>query len=39
VPAHLFPDIESYLIDTNLFIRFERHETIDLLERAVTELD
>jgi len=39
VPAHLFPDVESHLIDTNLCIRFERHATIDLLERAVTELD
>jgi hypothetical protein len=39
VPEHLFPDVESHLIDTNLFIRFERHATIDLLERAVTEHD
>jgi hypothetical protein len=39
VPEHLCHDVESHLIDTNLFIRFERHETIDLLERAVTEHD
>ena len=39
MPAHLFPDVESHLIDANLFIRFERHDTIDLLERAVTEHD
>lgn len=39
MPAHLFPAVESHLIDTNLFIRFERHDTIHLLERAVTEHD
>jgi hypothetical protein len=39
VPDPLFPDVESHLIDTNLFIRFERHETVDLLKRAVTEYD
>lgn len=39
VSTHLFPDVESHLVDTNLFIRFERHDTIDLLERAVTEHD
>ena len=39
MPEHLFPDVESHLIDTNLFIRFERHDTIGLLERAVTEHD
>jgi len=39
VPAHLLSDVESHLIDTNLFIRFERHETIGLLKRTVTEHD
>ena len=29
--------MESHLIDANLFIRFERHNTVNLLERAVTE--
>lgn len=37
--ARLFPAVETHLIDTNLFIRFERHSTISLLERAVTEHD
>ncbi|MDL0136985.1 hypothetical protein PNP85_09470 [Halobacterium salinarum] len=35
--AQLFPSVESHLIDANLFIRFERHNTVNLLERAVTE--
>ena len=35
--AHLFPSVESHIIDANLFIRFERHDSVDLLERAVTE--
>ena len=35
--AQLFPSAESHIIDSNLFIRFERHDTVDLLERAVTE--
>ncbi|GCF15926.1 hypothetical protein Harman_38610 [Haloarcula mannanilytica] len=35
--TQLFPSVESHLIDANLFIRFERHDTIGLLERAVTE--
>ena len=35
--AHLFPSVESHIIDANLFIRFERHDPVDLLERAVTE--
>jgi len=39
MPELLVPDAESHLIDTNLFIRFERHDTIGLLERAVTEHD
>ena len=29
--------MESHIIDANLFIRFERHDTVNLLERAVTE--
>ena len=33
----LFPDVERHVIDTNLFVTFERHNTIELLERAVTE--
>lgn len=37
--AQLFPSVESHIIDTNLFVRFERHDTVDLLERAVTEQD
>lgn len=37
--AQLFPAVESHLIDANLFIRFERHDTIDLLARAATEHD
>lgn len=37
--AQLFPSVESHIIDTNLFVRFERHDTVDLLERAVTEHD
>ena len=37
MPELLVPDAESHLIDTNLFIRFERHDTIGLLKRAVTE--
>ena len=35
--AQLFPSVESHIIDANLFIRFERHDTVDLLERAVIE--
>lgn len=37
MPAQLFPSVESHIIDANLFIRFERHNTVNLLERAVTE--
>jgi len=37
MPELLLPDAENHLIDTNLFIRFERHDTIGLLKRAVTE--
>jgi uncharacterized protein (DUF736 family) len=33
----LFPSVESHIIDANLFIRFERHDTVDLLERALTD--
>ena len=35
--AHLFPSVESHIIDANRFIRFERHDSVDLLERAVTD--
>jgi hypothetical protein len=31
----LFPDVEAHVVDTNLFVIFERHDTVDLLERAV----
>ena len=37
--AQHYPSVESHIIDANLFIRFERHDTVDLLERAVTEHD
>jgi hypothetical protein len=39
VTRQLFPSVERHLVDANLFIRFERHDTINLLERAVTEHD
>jgi len=39
VPEGLFPAVESHLIDANFFIRFERHGTVELLERAVTDHD
>jgi hypothetical protein len=35
----LFPDVEAHVIDTNLFVTFERHDTIELLERAVRAHD
>jgi hypothetical protein len=35
----LFPDVEANVIDTNLFVTFERHDTVDLLERGVREHD
>jgi hypothetical protein len=35
----LFPDVEAHVIDTNLFVTFERHDTVDLLERAVRAHD
>lgn len=35
----LFPDVEAHVIDTNLFVTFERHDTVGLLERAVAEHD
>lgn len=35
----LFPDVEAHVIDTNLFVAFERHDTVDLLERAVRTHD
>ena len=39
MPETLFPAVESHLIDTNFFIRFERHGTVELLERAVRNHD
>lgn len=35
----LFPDVEAHVIDTNLFVTFERHDTVELLERAVRDHD
>ena len=35
----LFPDVEAHVIDTNLSVTFERHDTVDLLERAVRAHD
>ena len=35
----LFPDVEAHVIDTNLFVTFERHDTVDLLERALRAHD
>jgi hypothetical protein len=39
VSDSLFPDVEAHVIDTNLFVAFERHDTDDLLERDVREHD
>jgi len=39
VSDSLFPDVEAHVIDTNLFVSFERHDTVDLLERAVRAHD
>jgi len=33
----LFPPVDGHVIDTNLFIAFERHDAVELLERAATE--
>lgn len=33
----LFPAVDAHVIDTNLFIEFERANAISLLERAVTD--
>lgn len=35
----LFPAVDAHVIDTNLFIEFERADAVSLLERAVTEYD
>lgn len=35
----LFSDVEAHVIDTNLFVTFERHDTVELLERAVRAHD
>jgi len=32
-----FPDVDAHVIDTNLFVAFERNDAIDLLERNVSE--
>lgn len=32
-----FPEVDAHVIDTNLFIVFERHGAVSLLERAATE--
>jgi hypothetical protein len=39
VSDSLFPDVEAHVIDTILFVSFERHDTVDLLERAVRAHD
>ncbi|WP_254547216.1 hypothetical protein [Halomarina pelagica] len=33
------PDVEAHVIDTNLFIKFERADAVSLLERPVTAAD
>lgn len=33
----LVPDVDAHVADTNLFIVFERHGAVSMLERAVTE--
>lgn len=33
----LVPSTEGHIIDTNLFIVFERNDALELLERVVTE--
>lgn len=33
----LFPDVDAHVVDTNLFVTVERHDTVEVLERAVTE--
>lgn len=33
----LFPAVDAHVIDTNLFIEFERADAVSLLERAVTD--
>jgi hypothetical protein len=35
----LFPDGDVHVIDTNLFVAFERHDTVELLERALRAHD
>jgi predicted nucleic acid-binding protein len=37
VTTQLFPDVDAHVIDTNLFVAFERNDAIDLLERNVSE--
>lgn len=39
VTDRLFPAVDAHVIDTNLFIVFERNGAIPLLERAATEYD
>lgn len=33
----LFPSADAHVIDTNLFVAFERKDTVDLLRRAATD--
>lgn len=33
----LFPSADTHVIDTNLFVAFERKDTVDLLRRAATD--
>lgn len=39
VPGRPFPAVDAHVIDTNLFIAFERADAVHLLERAATEFD
>lgn len=32
-----FPEVDAHVVDTNLFIVFERHNAVSMLERAATE--
>lgn len=35
----LFPAVDAHVIDTDLFVAFERNDAVDLLERSVSEHD
>jgi hypothetical protein len=39
VSDQLFPDADAHVIDTDLFIAFERNGAVNLLERSVSEHD